>query len=414
MTGGAGYGSIECILSLSNSAFTVQMKKLVPDKLFDEMVRIRRRIHANPELAYREFETARFIEEKLTDLGIEVTSGIGGTGIVGKIVAPQGDGPVVALRADMDAVAIDEATGLEFASKNKGAMHACGHDGHVAMLLGAASILRDSLETGTVLLVFQPAEEGGAGALKILESKALEGVDAIYGCHLDRHFKVGEAVAQVGAISAFTDRFEITIQGKGGHVAQPHDAIDAIVVASLIVMSLQTIVSRETNPAHPLIVSVGRIEGGSIPNAIADTAKMLGTIRSTEEKVREQVIAGIKRMGSAAGVLHDAHVEVKITGGYPSVVNEKKTTGLAKKALTSLLGENAVIDSGYINMGGEDFSFYVQNIPGCFVRIGAQKEGLENIPAHSAHFDFDEQALAVGAGYMAEVAQRTIKALGMK
>ena len=387
------------------------MKKLVPEKLFDEMVSVRRRIHANPELAYEEHETARLIEEKLTALGIEVTTGIGETGVVGKIVAPKGDGPVVALRADMDAVAIDEATGLEFSSKNRGAMHACGHDGHVAILLGAAALLRESLEAGTVILVFQPAEEGGAGALKILESKALEGVGAIYGCHLDRHFKVGEAVAQAGPISAFTDRFEISIKGRGGHVAQPHDAIDAIVVASLIVMSLQTIVSRETNPANPLIVSVGKIEGGTIPNAIADSARMLGTIRSTEEKVREQVIAGIKRMGSAAGVLHDAHVEVNITGGYPSVVNEKKMTGLAKNALTSLLGDNAVIDSGYINMGGEDFSFYLRNIPGCFVRIGAQKEGLENVPAHSAHFDIDEEALAVGAAYMAEVARRTIKAL---
>ena len=219
------------------------------------------------------------------------------------------------------------------------------------------------------------------------------------------------AVAQEGAISAFTDRFEISIQGKGGHVAQPHDAVDAIVVASLIVMSLQTIVSRETNPAHPLIVSVGRIEGGSIPNAIADSAKMLGTIRSTELHVREQVIAGIKRIGSAAGLLHDAQVEVNITGGYPSVVNAKKEAVIAQSVLRSLLGDNAVIDSGYVNMGGEDFSFYLQKIPGCFVRIGAQKEGLENVPAHSSHFDIDERALAVGAAYMAEVAKTTIDSL---
>ncbi|NOS36339.1 MAG: amidohydrolase, partial [Deltaproteobacteria bacterium] len=284
------------------------MMKLVPEKLFDNMVRIRRQIHRHPELAYKEHKTAALIEEELKRLGIEVTTGIGETGMVGRIDSPNCSGPVVALRADMDAVAIAEATGLEFASESPGVMHACGHDGHMAMLLGAASLLKDSLESGTVLLVFQPAEEGGAGALKILESGLLEGVDAIFGCHLDRHFKVGKAVAQEGAISAFTDRFEISIQGKGGHVAQPHDAVDAIVVASLIVMSLQTIVSRETNPAHPLIVSVGRFEGGSIPNAIADSAKMLGTIRSTELHVREQVIAGIKRIGSAAGLLHDAQV----------------------------------------------------------------------------------------------------------
>ncbi|MFQ5329072.1 MAG: M20 family metallopeptidase [Thermodesulfobacteriota bacterium] len=387
------------------------MIKLVPEKLFDHMVRIRRQIHRHPELAYKEHTTAALIEGELKRLGIEVTTGIGGTGMVGRIDSPNGSGPVVALRADMDAVAIGEATGLEFASENPGIMHACGHDGHMAMLLGAAALLKESLETGTVLLIFQPAEEGGAGALKILESGLLEGVEAIFGCHLDRHFKVGEAVAQEGAISAFTDRFEISIQGKGGHAAQPHDAVDAIVVASLIVMSLQTIVSRETNPAHPLIVSVGKFEGGSIPNAIADSAKMLGTIRSTELHVREQVIAGIKRIGSAAGLLHDAQVEVKITGGYPSVINAKDETGIAQSVLRSLLGDSAVTDSGYINMGGEDFSFYLQKIPGCFVRIGAQKEGLENVPAHSAHFDIDERALAVGAAYLAKVAKTAIESL---
>jgi len=202
----------------------------------------------------------------------------------------------------------------------------------MAMLLGAASLLKDSLESGTVFLVFQPTEEGGVGALKILESGLLKGVEAIFGCHLDRHFKVGAAVAQEGAISAFTDRFEMSIQGMGGHVAQPHDA----------------------------------------------------------------------------------RVEVNITDGYPSVVNAKGETGIAQSVLRSLLGDSSVVDSGYVNMGGEDFSFYLQNIPGCFVMIGAQKEGLENVPAHSAHFDIDERALAVGAAYMAEVAKRTIKNLGKR
>ena len=388
--------------------------KSVPEEVYQHMVRVRRQIHKYPELAYEEYKTAALIEEELNKLGIEVTCGIGKTGIVGKINSQKDGGPVVALRADMDALFINEDTGLEFASSNPGVMHACGHDGHVAMLLGAASLLKDSLQSGTVLLVFQPAEEGGAGALKILESGLLEGVDAIFGCHLDRHFKVGKVVAQEGAISAFTDNFEIFIKGKGGHAAQPHDSIDAIVVASLIIMSLQTIVSRETNPAHPLIVSVGKIEGGSIPNAVADSAKMWGTIRSTEPHVREQVISGIKRIVNAAGVLHDADVQVKINQGYPSVINTTKETSIARKVIKSLNGDNAVIDSGYINMGGEDFSFYLQKIPGCFVRIGAQKEGLEGIPAHSSHFDFDEKALAVGAAFMAEVAKLTIDQLSKK
>jgi amidohydrolase len=388
--------------------------KSVPKAVYHNMVRVRRQIHEHPELAYEEYKTAALIEEELRKLGIDVTTGIGKTGIVGKISAPKDSGPVVALRADMDGIAIDENTGLEFSSRIPGVMHACGHDGHVAMLLGAAALLKKSLQSGTVLLVFQPAEEGGAGALKMLESGLLDRAGAIFACHVDRHFKVGEAVAQEGPISAFTDRFEIFIKGKGGHVAQPHDSVDAIVVASMIVMSLQTIVSRETNPAHPLIVSVGKIEGGSVPNAIADSAKMWGTIRSTELHVREQVISGLKRIANAVGVLHDANVEVTISQGYPSVVNTAEETALARKALKSLLGDGPVVESGYINMGGEDFSFYLQKIPGCFVRIGAQKEGLENIPAHSSHFDFDEKALAVGASYMAEVAKMTIDHLGNK
>ncbi len=382
---------------------------IMPEEIFKNIVDIRRRIHMYPELNYKEVKTAAVISEELTRLGIEHETGVGVTGIVGKITSNSGKGPVVALRADMDAIAIQEQTGLPFASKIPGVMHACGHDGHVAMLLGAAALLKDKLEDGTVLLVFQPAEEGGAGALKIIESGKLEGVDAIFGCHLDRHFKPGKLVLQKGPISAYTDKFEICISGKGGHAAQPHDAVDAIVVASMLVMSLQTIVSREANPAHPLIVSVGKIEGGAIHNAIAESASLLGTVRSTEPQVREKVLNGIKRISKAIGSLHDAKVDVKITNGYPPVTNTPEETLIAQEAARSLLGDSAVIDSDYVNMGGEDFSYYQEKIPGCFARVGAQKEGLESIPAHSAFFDIDESALAVGAAYMARAALLTIE-----
>ena len=381
---------------------------VMPDEIFNNIVEIRRKIHMYPELNYKEVRTAAVISEELTRLGIEHETGVGVTGVVGKISSKSGKGPVVALRADMDAIGIQEDTGLPFASKIPGVMHACGHDGHVAMLLGAAALLKDTLEDGTVLLVFQPAEEGGAGALKILESGRLDGVDAIFGCHLDRHFKPGKLVIQKGAISAYTDRFEILINGKGGHAAQPHDAVDAIVVASMLVMSLQTIVSREANPAHPLIVSVGKIEGGDVHNAIAENSRLLGTVRSTETQVREKVLNGIKRIAKAMGSLHDAKITVKITSGYPPVTNTPEETLIAQEAARSLLGDNAVIDSDYVNMGGEDFSYYQEKIPGCFVRVGAQKEGLESIPAHSAFFDIDESALAIGGAYMASAARLTI------
>lgn len=387
---------------------------LVPEKLFQRMVSIRRRIHKHPELAYQEENTAAIIIEELNKLGIEATTGIGKTGVVGRIDSPKNSGPVVVLRADMDALAIEEKTGLEFASEVDGVMHACGHDGHVAMLLGAASLLKESLKEGSVLLVFQPAEEGGAGARKIMGSGLLDKAGAIFACHLDRHFKTGQLVVQSGPISAFTDRFDIAVQGKGGHAAQPHDTVDAIVIASLIVMSLQTIVSREVDPLHPSIVSVGRMEGGAVPNAVADSATLSGTMRTTETHVREQIKAGIQRISNAAGILHNASVEVEFIEGYPSVINTVEESELARQAIVNIIGDEALVDTRFVTMGGEDFSYYLEKIPGCFVRLGAQKEGLENVPAHSSIFDFDENALGIGAAFLAEAARLAIDSLAKK
>ncbi len=380
---------------------------IVPNDLFQYMVRIRRQIHEHPELGYQEENTSAIVAEELKKLGIKVTTGIGETGVIGQISTNK-DGPTVALRADMDALAIHEETGLEFASKIDGIMHACGHDGHVAMLLGAASLLKETIKAGSVLLVFQPAEEGGGGAQKIMDSGLLDKAKAIFACHLDRHFKTGKLVVQAGPISAFTDRFNITIKGKGGHAAQPHDAVDAIVVASLIVMSLQTIVSREVNPMHPSIVSVGQIDGGSIPNAVAENSKLSGTIRTTDTLTREQIMAGIKRIANAAGTLHSASVNVEFVKGYPSVINTYEASEIARTAVNNILGKDALVDTQFASLGGEDFSFYLKKIPGCLVRLGAQKVGLEGIPAHSSTFDFDENALGIGATFMAETARIAI------
>ncbi|MDR4496920.1 MAG: M20 family metallopeptidase [Candidatus Scalindua sp.] len=387
---------------------------IVSKKLFDHMVYLRRQIHKYPELGYREVKTAAIIKEELNKLGIEQTTGIGGTGVIGEICSSHDREPIVALRADMDAIAIHEETGLEFASQVDGVMHACGHDGHVAMLLGAASLLKESLKTGSVLLVFQPAEEGGGGAKKIMDSNLLEKAGAIFACHLDRHYAVGKAVVQEGPISAFTDRFDITVKGKGGHVAQPHDTVDAIVVASLIIMALQTIVSREIDPLHPSIVSVGKIEGGSVPNAVAASARLSGTIRTTEKHVREQIKSGVRRIAVAAGSLHNAEVTVEIIEGYPSVINTIEESKVARKAVINLFGDQALVDTKFVSMGGEDFSYYLEKIPGCLVRIGAQKKGFENVPAHSSLFDFDENAMGVGAGFLSEVAKLAIERLSKK
>ena len=381
---------------------------IVSKELFQYMVRIRRQIHKHPELGYQEENTAAIITEELKKLGIKATAGIAKTGVVGRIDTTKNTGPVVALRADMDAIAIQEETGLEFASEVKGVMHACGHDGHVAMLIGAAAILKQSLKAGSVILVFQPAEEGEGGAQKIMKSGLLKDAKAIYACHLDKHFKVGQLVVQKGTISAFTDRFEISIKGRGGHVAQPHETVDAIVVASLIVMSLQTIVSREVNPLYPSIVSIGQIEGGTVPNAVAENAWLCGTIRTTQEVVRKQIIAGIKRIVNAAGRLHNADIKVDIIKGYPAVTNTCNESEIARTAVKNIIGGEALVDAQFASMGGEDFSFYLEKIPGCLVRLGAQKEGFANIPAHSSTFDFDENALGVGAAFLAEAAKLTL------
>ena len=257
------------------------------EKLIEWMQDIRRTIHQHPELANEEHHTQRYICEKLQELGIPFrTEGLH-TGVVATIGPSASEAPdthCVALRADLDALPVDEKTGLAFASKLPGLMHACGHDGHVAMLLGAAAMLQHVELPGRVILLFQPAEESGEGALAMIEDGAFAGVQAIFAGHIDRHFKVGQIAAEPGLICAYTDKFEIKVCGRGGHAARPHETIDAIVVASLLVMSIQTLVSREINPSYPTVVSVGRFSGGSAYNVIAEEAILEGTIRATHPR----------------------------------------------------------------------------------------------------------------------------------
>ncbi|MBE9519999.1 MAG: amidohydrolase, partial [Proteobacteria bacterium] len=262
--------------------------------LVDWMVDIRRTIHQYPELANEEHRTQKYITEKLDELGISYRNNTVHTGLIATI-GPSAAGTdteeeekdlsCVALRADMDALPVQEKTGLPFASKLPGSMHACGHDGHVAMLLGAASLLKNAALPGKVVLIFQPAEESGDGALAMIEDGAFAGVQAIFAGHIDRHFKVGQIAAEPGLICAYTDKFEIKICGRGGHAARPHETIDSIVVASLLVMSIQTLVSREVNPAYPSVVSVGHFQGGSAHNVIAEEAILEGTIRATHPDI---------------------------------------------------------------------------------------------------------------------------------
>jgi hippurate hydrolase len=341
----------------------------------------------------------------LTALGIDYQRDVAGTGIIAEIPGT-GDGPCIALRADLDALPVIEETGLPFCSQVPGVMHACGHDGHTSMLLGAASLL--ALEPdlpAPVRLIFQPAEETGQGAKAMIEAGALDGVAMIFGGHVDRHYPVGSVCVTDGAVNASSDRFAIKITGRGGHAARPHETVDAVVVGSLMVMALQTIVSREVNPAHPSVVTVGRFDAGSASNVIASQALLEGSIRSQDQVVRLSLHQAIERMAKAIGQLHGAAVDVTIDLGTPVVSNPLQGTGVARQAAAMAVGEANIVKMETANMGGEDFGYYLEQVMGCYVRFGTARDGIEQHPAHSSKFDFDEEALAVGAAYYHAIAK---------
>ena len=388
-----------------------KIRKIVNDELFEWMRDIRRTIHQWPELAYKEEKTAEVISSALKRLGIKHQTGIAQTGIVGRLVTDE-NAPTVALRADMDALPVTEDTGLPFASQNQGVMHACGHDGHIAILLGAAAVMKEDPPEGNVVFLFQPAEEGEGGAKPMIEQGALEGVNVIFGGHIEGHYQVGELGIKTGVHTSFTDYFEIRITGKGGHAARPHEAVDAVLIASQIVVNIQAIISREIDPVYPSVITIGYMRGGSVYNAIAEKAVLKGTIRTTDELVRTQITEKIKRLASSYAVLHDAEIKVVFKPGYPPIINEEKASSFAVHVAEKLVGKEKTISIPYPSLGGEDFAYYLQQVPGCFVRFGAAREGHEMLSSHSPKFDFDEEVLRVGAAYLSELVRYTIKKLG--
>lgn len=381
------------------------MKPLIDLNVFQRQVAVRRDLHRHPELSWRETRTSEAICQILDRLEIPYQANVAGTGIVADMIGTA-HLPRIVLRADIDALPIQEETGLEFASTQAGVMHACGHDGHIAMLLGAAELLcRDKSIPAPVRLIFQPAEEKGEGALAMIEAGVLDGAAMIFGGHLDRHYQAGTVIVSEGPVNASSDTFRIRILGQGAHGARPHESIDAVVVGSLMVMALQTIVSREVDPAHPSVVSVGLFQAGTAPNVIAGQAMLEGTVRAQDENVRNHLHASVRRIAESIGQLHGAKVTVTMTPGTPTLKNSPDMVGLAREAAVQTVGEPNVLPLRSANMGAEDFSYYLEKIRGVYVRFGAQVPGREGFPAHSSKFDFDEHALAVGAAYYYAVAK---------
>jgi hippurate hydrolase len=387
-----------------------KIKEIVNDGFFEWMIAIRRAIHQWPEKAFEEYKTAELISEHLEDMEIEHRKGVAGTGVLGRLITDR-DAPTVALRADMDALPVYENTGLPFASSVPGVMHACGHDGHVAILLGAARLLKERPPGGNVVFIFQPGEEGAGGAKPMIEEGVLDGVDIIFGGHIERHYQVGEIAIKTGLHTSYTDSFDIEITGRGGHAARPHEAIDAVIIASQLVTYLQTIISRELDPLHPSVITIGVLKAGTVYNAIAEKAVLKGTIRTTELSIRAQIIDKIKSIATSLSTLHGAKIDVSVCQGYPPVINHDRECGFARDVAGTLLGSKNVVSIPFPSLGGEDFAFYTKAIPGCFIRFGAAKKGYEKISSHSPRFDFNEEVLRVGAAYMSELARYSIDRL---
>ena len=376
-----------------------------------QLIALRRALHANPELSWHETATQARLEAVLRDRAGGEMVRVATTGLVVTIPGRDRSAPVVALRGDIDALPITEATGLECSSKTPGMMHACGHDVHASWAVGAAFLLARNPAEGDVRIVLQPAEEVGEGASAVLASGALDGVRAIFGAHVDRRFAVGEVVAQAGPLAASTDSFTITLHGAGAHGARPHESADPIVGAAALILALQTIVSRRLDPAQPGVVTVGAVHAGNAANVIPESAELTGTIRATTPDVRALLTSDLERIAHAVAATHRLTATVRLAGGTPPVVNSIDGAAWAADAVRAVLGDAALVPLGTTNMGGEDFAFYLEKIPGCFLRVGAREPGGERIAAHSPRFYAAEESLFVGAAVLAECARTASAAL---
>ena len=378
-------------------------------KIKNKIIETRRDIHKHPELSFQEYRTSELVAKQLEDLGLNVERNIGKTGVVG-ILEGINPGKTIALRADMDALPIQETGDVPYKSIHDGVMHACGHDAHTAMLLGAAEVLSKNQHNikGTIKFIFQPAEEGYGGAQFMIDDGAIDNVDEIYGLHVWNYQESGTVGVQSGPVMAAADIFTITIKGVGGHGATPQGTVDCVVVSSYLIQAIQTIVSRNTNPLENTVITVGQINGGYNFNIIADKIVLKGTTRAYTEDNRELIKCRLNEIIKGTETMFGAKIKLDYKDGYPPVINNARVTDNLYNIARSIVGDNVI--SPYLSMGGEDFSYFSNKIPGCFFFLGTAPKDREpmSTPQHCSHFDIDEDAMLIGTSIFVQTALENI------
>ncbi len=382
--------------------------KKIAQNFAPRLIEIRRHIHAHPELSGEEYQTSAYIAGVLSSCGLSVKESVGKTGVVGELIGSGSESRTLAIRTDMDALPIQEYPKLDFASHNSGIMHACGHDVHSTLGLGTAMVLSqlsDSLP-GNVRFLFQPAEEIAQGAKWMVKDGAMEGVDAIYGVHVFPSIPARQVGIRYGALTSAADDLEIVIQGESGHGARPHQAIDAIWIAAQVITTLQQAISRTQNPLHPIVLSIGQIEGGRAHNIIADRVRMVGTVRSLHPDSHANLPQWIENIVQGACQTFGAKCQVDYRRGVPSVQNDEMLTQILEAASREAWGDENVQILPEPSLGAEDFSVYLDKVPGCMFRLGVGHEGKTNYPLHHPKFEVDEEAIMTGVVTMAYTAYK--------
>jgi amidohydrolase len=385
------------------------------DELVPDLIATRRDLHEHPELAFEEVRTSGIVAQRLRTMGLEVQTGIAKTGVVGLLrggASKQG-AKTIAIRADMDALPIHEMNDVDYRSTVDGKMHACGHDGHTSILLAVADILnkRRGELTGNVKFVFQPAEERVGGAEPMIKAGAMQDVDGIIGLHLISDYPLGRVGVRAGAIFASADRFILTVNGKGGHAAMPETTVDPIVISAYIVTALQTLISRETSPLGPVVITIGKIQAGTAFNIIPESAEMHGTMRAFKAEHRGKLLRRISEMAQGIATTMGGSCEVEIFDGCPPCVNDGKMTDLVREAAIATVGEKDVDDSEEVmTAGSDDMAEFLEAVPGCYFIVGARNEEKgANYPHHHPRFNIDEDSMPIGVEVLSRAAMDFLK-----